>query len=195
MSVRSQNIEDLLRDAGLEVDADLFWDFLRAAFKSVIRSRPATGQGSSLTAAEIAELDKGGMRAKSSLSFYSDARAKTAAHLTALLTSSLTTADAAKRLGVDASRVRQMLLDRSLLGFKNGNEWRVLDLQFAGDHLVPNIGAVSRALPAELPVVAIANWLTTPEADLERNGEPVSPIVWLAEGGDARPVAALAADL
>jgi excisionase family DNA binding protein len=108
---------------------------------------------------------------------------------------SLTAREAAARLGVEQSRVRQMLGERSLLGFKDGNEWRLLELQFADDQLVPNIRQVVRALPAELPISAAANWLMTPEPDLELDGEPVSPLRWLTEGGPADPVVALAADL
>ena len=111
------------------------------------------------------------------------------------MASSITAAAAARKLGVDPSRVRQMLLAGSLLGFKDGNAWRVLDIQFAGGALVPNIREVLRQMPESIALAAVATWLTTAEDELERDGETVSPLQWLAEGRSPEPVAALAADL
>ncbi len=71
----------------------------------------------------------------------------------------------------------------------------VLGSQFKGDRLVPNIEAVARALPRDIAFLAIANWLTAPNIDLEIKDRPVSPLRWLSAGGDPEVVAALAREL
>lgn len=188
-------IEEALTESGVDIGVERFVGLLKVALRTVTRGRSTAGDASALTAHELAELKRGGLKPQASLDAYREARAGTAAHTAVLMAAALSTAEAARRLGVDSSRVRQMLGERSLLGFKDSNEWRVLDIQFADAQLVPNIRQVVRALPESLPMVTAANWLTTAEADLERHGEPVSPLQWLAEGGDVELVAALAADL
>jgi excisionase family DNA binding protein len=196
MTVDEQKqITALLDEADVRIDFTRFVALLREAFDSVGR-RPRTADPSSqLAESDIEQLRAGGMDPSVALGAYDRVRARTAAQTVALLTSSLTVAEAAKRLGVSPSRVRQMLAERSLLGVKDGGEWHVLELQFQERRLVPNIGAVARAMPAGLALVGIANWLTTPEPDLEIGDTSVSPLEWLSAGGAADRVAALAAEL
>jgi hypothetical protein len=98
-------------------------------------------------------------------------------------------------MGVDPSRVRQLLAGHRLLASRDGGEWRILDVQFSGEGLVPNIGQVVSALPEGMPPLAAARWLRAPEPDLEIAGESVSPIEWLTAGGEPERVRSLAADL
>src|SRR5688572_7643027 len=190
-----RDIQEVLASSGLDIGVDRFVELVKAAVQSVAGGRSGEGVVGALTASEVAELARGGVEAAESRTAYRDARARTAAHTAALMAASTPAAEAARRLHVDPSRVRQMLIERSLLGFKDGNAWRVLELQFADGALVPNIREVLRAMPEGLALSAAATWLSTPEDDLERGGETVSPLQWLAEGGSPQPVVALASDL
>ena len=188
------DISQLLREAGLEVDAARFAELLREAVQ-VVGSRPSNDAGSQLTEPEIQEVRLAGLHPDADLGPYDRVRAATVAQTAVLLASTLTVAETADRLGVDADRVRQMLADRSLIASKDDGEWRILDLQISGDRLVPNLAVVARAFPEGMPLLAIANWLTIPEADLEVEGDAVSPLEWLSAGGDPERVAHLASDL
>lgn len=111
---------------------------------------------------------------------------------------SLSVEDAAGRLGVNASRVRQRLAERSLYGLKDGNAWRLPAFQFVADGLVPGIAAVFRRLPTDLGPLAVARWLATPNADLTTRDDderPLSPRQWLLEGNPPEAAATLAAAL
>jgi hypothetical protein len=124
--------------------------------------------------------------------------ASAAARYAALLATARPVAEAARLLGVDPSRVRQRLGERTLYGVKAGRGWRLPAFQFdldQPDRLVPGIGAVLAALPRDLHPVAVYNWLTLPDPDLIWQGEPVSPLDWLRSGGDPETPAAIAADL
>ena len=155
----------------------------------------AADPASQLTSAEAAELRRGGVSPTTNAASYDRVRAATGARFASMLAKALSTAEAAARLDVDASRIRQLLAERRLLGIRDGAEWRLLDVQFRDRGLVPNIGQVIAALPDGLPPFVAASWLGTPESDLEIDDEAVSPIEWLSAGGDPERVAQLAHDL
>jgi hypothetical protein len=188
-------LEQALADGDVRMDPGGFMRLIREALLAVRGTRPPTDPARQLTETEATELRRGGLAPTADQGAYERVRARTAAEMAALLADALSTADAASRIGVDPSRVRQLLAERRLLATRDGGEWRVLDVQFTDDGLVPNIGAVVSALPEGLPPLAAAMWLRTPEPDLEVAGEPVSPIAWLSAGGDPERVRPLAADL
>jgi len=188
-------IEAALADADIKLDVAGFIAMLRSALRSAGSNRVQADPRTQVTTAEQALLRQGGLAVSRDVSAYDRVRAETAAATAALLAQSLTTAEVAERLGVDPSRVRQLLAARQLLASRDGGEWRIPGLQFTGDRLVPNIGTVVQALPAELPLYGAATWLTSPDPDLEFRGQAVSPIEWLSAGGDPDRVSALAADL
>jgi hypothetical protein len=47
----------------------------------------------------------------------------------------------------------------------------------------------------DLHPIAVFRFLSEPSPDLEIEDEPVSPLAWLATGGNPEPVAAIAATL
>jgi len=194
MDARTE-IAEALAEADIPMDVGRFIKLLRVALRTVGRRHVAADPTSQLTTSDVEQLRAGGLRPSADLAAYHQVRARTAAQTAALLASSMSVGQVAERLGVDPSRVRQMLAERALLAVKEGGEWRVLDLQFGDRRLVPNIGAVARAIPQGLPLVGVANWLTAPEPDLEVAGTPVSPIDWLSGGGDPGPVVDLASEL
>jgi hypothetical protein len=112
-----------------------------------------------------------------------------------LVAKSLTVGTVAKRLGVDTSRVRQRIYGRSLYAFKPRGTWLVPAFQLDGHALVGGLERVVAELSPELHPVAVSRWFTTPTTDLLLGDEAVSPIAWLAAGGSAEPVAALAGSI
>ena len=115
-----------------------------------------------------------------------------------LLTTGLTTRNAAERVGVSDSRIRQRLGEGALYGIKAEEEWRLPAFQFAGVGLVPGIDRVFPRLPKSLNPVAVHRWFHTPNPDLEGlggEGIGLTPLEWLQAGNDPEIVAELAAAL
>lgn len=122
---------------------------------------------------------------------------RTIAAYAALIRTSLTTAQTAERLGVDQSRVRQRLKERSLYGFHIDGEWLLPPVQFSGRRSLPDLAVVLAALDPSVHPLSFVEFLWRPHPDLRvsGSGRPVSPRDWLLAGHDAGAVAALAAEL
>jgi len=154
---------------------------------------------SELTAEEVAALKRGGFDLTPRSFGKDDPVARTVAEYVALLKTALTSDEAARFLGVEASRVRQRLLGRSLYGVKVGGEWRLPLFQFHDGKSVPGIEQVVESLDESLHPVAVLRWLTQPCPDLETDatGEDVrlSPRDWLLLGLPVEDVVALAREL
>jgi hypothetical protein len=115
----------------------------------------------------------------------------------ALVETSLSTAQAAKMLSVDVSRVRQRLRERSLLGVEYEGEWRLPRVQFERNKVLPGLPAVLAALAGDVTPLDVTSWLLEPSVDLEgrTDGRPLSPRQWLLRGGAPEQVVRLARDL
>lgn len=155
-----------------------------------------------LTAAEAAILERGGFVLDPTDLGAEDPLVQTAAELAALLQESLPTAEAAIRLGVDPSRIRQRLTSAppSLYGIRLESGWVVPAFQFEGSKILPGIAEVVARLDPELHPVATFRWFHLPNADLvlERDGaetRTLSPRDWLRLGLPVEPVAELAGHL
>jgi hypothetical protein len=156
-----------------------------------------------LSAAEAEELERGGFDLTPVDLGRDDPLARTAAEYAALLKSSLSTAEAAGRLGVDPSRIRQRLASQppTLYGVRLESGWVIPEFQFDGDRLVPGIAEVIPQLNLELHPVAVFRWFTLPSPDLiaeeveEEEGRALSPRDWLRLGLPPAAVADLARDL
>ena len=159
--------------------------------------RPSlTAEPSTLTEAEDAALARGGVEPVSDDELrLVDAQAVAAYQQ--LRAESLTVDQAARRLGVNTSRVRQRLAAGSLYGLKDGNAWLLPEFQFVANGLVPGIEVVLRKLPRDISPLAMARWLARPNPDLRTRNEerPLSPRQWLLEGNAPEPAAELAAAL
>lgn len=168
-------------------------DAMVRAINTMHRSLYAESAGE-LTEDEADVLRSGGAVLEEQLG--PDPMAEAAAEYAALLRTSLSTADAAKRLKVNVSRIRQMLGDRTLCGVLVDGRWRIPEFQFQDDGLIPNIGKVNAVLNPELHAVAVYRWYTLPEADLEtETGQTLSPLVWLKGGFPIEAVVLAALDL
>ena len=112
----------------------------------------------------------------------------------ALLETSLTTADAARYLKVDVSRIRQRLRERSLYGIEYDGERRLPRFQFERKQVLPGLREVISALPEGLNPLDVAEWFLSPNPDLElEKQEPsLSPREWLLKGESVDAVLKLA---
>ena len=120
----------------------------------------------------------------------------TVGRLLATYAQSGTVNEAAMRLHRTPGRLRQRISDRTVYAFRApGGEWRIPHWQFTENGLVPGLESVMRHLPSGLHPLSVRGFMLTPNPDLVVENEPVSPLAWLATGGDPEMVAALAADL
>lgn len=149
---------------------------------------------SGLTAAEEQELRRGGFDPEPRQDPATDPVAQARAEYASLLADSMTVKEAAKLLDASDARIRQRLADRTLYGIKDGATWQIPRLQFDGKRVVPGLDAVLPSIRADVHPVALRRWLTTanPDLPLAPAETPVSPLDWLASGGDPTPVVALA---
>jgi hypothetical protein len=92
-------------------------------------------------------------------------------------------------------RVRRLLRERAIFGFKEEDGWRVPIAQFDTTGQVRGLRQVFVGLRAGLHPVSAWRWLTLPNEDLELEGQSVSPFDWLRSGGDIQLVRSLAEDL
>lgn len=181
LSIEPEDLPPLLEEALDEMRCILFPD------------NPAAD----LPAAETAALRRGGFTMEPAVPGASSALARTAAEYAALRETSLTAAETAQRLGVDPSRVRQLLAARKLYGLQIKGAWKIPAFQFEGDRPLSGLDEVVSALPKDLHPVGVYHWFTEPNPDLILEGmeHPLSPRQWLLAGYSPRTVAELAADL
>lgn len=172
---------------------------LNEALQAVLESMVPTAYepaASGLTKAEQRVLLKGGLwldRASGP-----DPMAETVATYAAIIVRSLSSKSASQLLGVAPSRIRQMVVDRSLYSFLLDGTRHIPDFQFLGTGLVPNIARVNRSLDPSAHPVAVYNWYHTPNPDLfvERDvDQVVSPLDWLNAGYELERLLLIATDL
>jgi excisionase family DNA binding protein len=193
-STSAQALAVTLREAGIRTAPGAFLDMVREALAG-LRTKPAVDPRSQFSEAEVAALERGGFDLRPPGRAGQAVLARTAAEYVAMLDDALSVAQAAKRLRVDQSRIRQLLSNGSLYGVKVRGEWRLPTFQFTARGTVPGIQEPLRALPGDLHPIAVLEWFRNPDPDLEIEDDPVSPLDWLRSGGDPARVSAIAADL
>lgn len=187
----------LLKRAGIRLPVEAFEQMVvEAAEQMLARARPVDASRA-LPSAEAEALARGGLDLSPCRGGADDPLARTAAEYAALLASSLSVPEAAARLGVKGSRVRQRLAERTLYGIRLRAGWRLPRFQFAAGGLVPGLDRVLPRLDPELHPVELLAWLTTPNPDLAAGPDeaPLAPLDWLRSGRPPGSVAALAAEL
>ena len=166
-----------------------------------------------LPEAEVALLRRGGFDVDGAPTPGEDPIARVAAAYAALLKKALSIKEKALSIKAVAaalerneSRIRQRLLERSLIGIRRGRGWLLPLFQFqveAHDDqrvvraTVPGVERVFPHLAPGLHPVAVWRWFTTPNTELvpEDGDDPLSPRAWLESGRPSGPVADLARDL
>lgn len=189
-----------LHTHGIEVAPESMDPMVQEAMNRMHRTLYPRSSRAELTTAEAEALELGGFNLEPLDAGSEDPLARTVAEFAALLKSSLTTTEAATRLGVDPSRIRQRLTSEppSLYGIRVANGWYIPEFQFDGDRLIQGTGEVVARLDRELHPVSVFRWFTAPNPDLaadEVRGKNLSPRDWLRLGLPVQPVAELAANL
>jgi hypothetical protein len=159
------------------------------------RSSEGTSVFHALSATEVDALESVGLSTERWVrGGRTDPLAQSIADYMALLDTSLTTAQAAKYLKVDPSRIRQRLRERSLYGVEYDGERRLPRFQFERHKVVPGLASVLAELPRYLSPLDVAEWFLAPNPDLELEGRPIplSPREWLLSGRTVADVVALA---
>lgn len=170
---------------------------LNSALRLVLDSMPTLLYGKpseELTAEEQAVLQEGGIDLSTVVD--RDLVAETAVQYAAIIESSLTIKEAAKRINKPESQVRQMITRRTLYSILLDNRRYIPIFQFQRENgLLPNITKVNAALAADMHPVEIFEWYTEPDPDLFIDDDidhTVSPIAWLSSGRDFRKLVTLA---
>lgn len=123
-------------------------------------------------------------------------RAQQIANASAFVVESLTTAEVAERMGVHASRVRHLTSEGALYAMRIGRQNRYPLWQFLDNgQPLPGLRVVLDLLPPGLHPLSVRGFMITPQPEYEVRGRELTPIEWLAAGGDAEEVALFAAAL
>jgi hypothetical protein len=166
------------------------------ALREVVRRRSGGEPASLFTEEEARILQEGRLDLAGRRRGESDMAARTATKYAAMLLEAKSAAQVARDLGVTPARVRQRAIERTLYGIRDGDEWRFPRWQFdATGRPIRGLAAVFPSISRELHPIAAYRFLSEPSPDLEVDAEPVSPLMWLATGGDPEPIAAIAATL
>jgi hypothetical protein len=178
-----------------------------AARAALARNRPLTTGttppsdrhiAGELSAAELSALrGVGAFKDELPVDVGNDPLLRSQAQYMALLEESLSTAEAAKLLKVDVTRVRQRLRERSLFGLEYEGTWRLPRFQFERRLVIPGLAPVLKALPPDLLPLDVVDWFLLPEPELQLEGDaaPLSPREWLLSGRPTDVVVKLAGDL
>ncbi|MFC4003077.1 DNA-binding protein [Prauserella oleivorans] len=186
-------LENVLAKAGLKVDTA---EFLALVEEAARRLSPPNPQPAHYFSPEQrAVLTDAGLDLSPHRDEEIDYRAGAVATHAVFADSALTVGEAARRLGVDDSRVRHRLKERRLTGWKDQGGWRLPAWQFTATGVLPGLDAVLRAVPDDQPALVVAGFMSTPQDDLRIDDAPVTPREWLLAGGDPTPVAELASTL
>lgn len=184
-----------LQEHGIDLAPEAFLRLVRDAVTRIASPQPASDPHDDLTPAEVEVLERGGFDLSARDLGDADPLARTAAEFAALLATSASTADVAERLGVDASRVRQLLGANRLFGVRSDAGWRIPTFQLTDRGLLPALGEVVAALDPALHPVAVHRWFTTRADDLPTEHGPLSPRDWLRAGYPPATVIELARHL
>ncbi len=184
-----------LERVGIRVSPDELEEMLLDVVTHMLPVSAGIDPRHELTPLEAAALARGGFDIAPVGHDRADPIGRTAAAYAALLATSLTVAEAAQVLGVDASRVRQRLAARTLYGIKTRGGWRLPRFQFDADGALAGVELVLPHVDPDLHPLALAGWFDMPNVDLLLDDEPVSPRDWLRSGGHTAVVAELAAAL
>lgn len=106
-----------------------------------------------------------------------------------VVATSITPDQAAANLGIDESRVRHRIAERSLYACKLANRIRLPAWQFTDDgQPIPGLRAALAALPEGLHPLEVDGFMTLPRQDLLVEGEALSARDWLLSGGNVDAV-------
>jgi hypothetical protein len=185
-------LENVLAKAGLKVDATEFLTLVEDAARKLTPPNPNPSHY--FSADQRAALTDVGLDLSPRAEDEADYRARTVAAHAVLAESALTVGEAARKLGVDDSRIRHRLKEGRLTGWKAPG-WRLPAWQFNGATVLPGLEVILKALPEDQPALMVAAFMSTPQPDLVIDERPATPRQWLIAGGNAEIAARLIAML
>lgn len=186
-------LETVLARAGLKVTAHEFLSLVEDAAKRL--TPPQTDPAAHFAESERRALTDVGLDLTPRSDDEGDPRARTVAEQAVLRDTALSVNQAADRVGVDSSRIRHRIGSGRLIGWKDRGGWRLPVWQFTDTDVLPGLETVLASMPSDQPALVLANFMTTPQEDLELGDRPVTPREWLMAGGSARRVADLASTI
>ncbi len=195
MKPAAKSSREFLEAHGLTVKPEILQAMVQYAVVELQESLYPPDPSADFTAAEVEALERGGLDLSPKQDGEESLLARTTARYAALLGTSLTTAEAAARLQVEPSRIRQRLAQRTLYGIRSPQGWRLPAFQFQEDGPLPGVGEVLTRLSSHLHPLAVHNFFTLPSADLHASDldRSLSPREWLQAGYPPQAVAELAA--
>ena len=183
-------LETILARAGLRVTATEFLSQVESAAKRL--TTPSADPAAHFTETEQQALSAVGFDLAPLDDDEVDPRARTVAEQAVLRDTALSVNQAAEHVGVDSSRIRHRISNGHLVGWKDRGGWQLPAWQFTDNGVLPGLETVLAAMPADQPALVLANFMTTPQVDLDLADRPASPREWLMAGGSAHRVAELA---
>lgn len=177
-----ERLRALLDERGIGTQVS---DVVRLGLEAVLETASSRGlEAESFTEEQRRRLRETGVTLEPFEENSSDPVVRSAMRYASLVESSLTAAEAAERLEVTTSRIRQRLQKPpSLYGFKDQEgAWRLPAFQFTDAGPLPGLGEILPALPDEIHPLEVLNWFESPNADLQLKGRAVSPREWLLSG-------------
>ena len=190
----SENLPDYFTSRGLQHTAP---ERLNVSLRIVLDTMPTLLYGEAeaeLTAEEQAILKEGGIDLDTVI--VRDPLAETAVKYSAIIESSQSIKEAAASMGKAESHLRQMIARRTLYSLLLDNRRYIPAFQFTKTGaLVQNIAKVNAVLRSDLHPVEVFEWYTETDPDLfvkDDEDQTVSPIIWLSNGYDVKPVVTLA---
>jgi hypothetical protein len=166
------------------------------ALGQILRRRSGEEPTRLFTDEEARILGEGGLDLSPRRGDEPDVVVRSAAGFAVMLVQAKTAGEVAHDLGVTSARIRQRASERTLYGIRDGDEWRFPGWQFDDSgRPIRGLAAVFPVMSGDLHPIAVFRFLSEPSTDLEIDDEPVSPLTWLATGGNPESVAAIAATL
>ena len=190
-------VEAVLRRNGYAVSENTVAEQLEALLLSAA-ARPATGV--ELSEADERFLDSHSGVRPASAEQLERLQARSVARVIAEAGRSLTRAEVADHLGVDASRVSHQVAQGRLYAYSVGSrpafpDWQFLSDGEGGPGALPHLSQVVAAFPAGSHPVTVRTFMTTVDDELTVAGDPVSRRRWLMSGGAPSAVVDLARTL
>lgn len=186
-----------LEQMGIHEKPEVVDNLLHEALRDLLMGRLAPDPRRSLSTVDADALRRAGFDlTPRNLSVNSPAFAG-AKQYAAILASSLTVAEAARRVHLDGSRIRQRLIARTLYGIRLSQGWRIPIFQLEGDSWIPGLADVLPHLSREVHPLIVQNFFLNPNSDLVvgESETAISPREWLLSGGSPATVAELIAEL
>jgi len=159
---------------------------------------PGIPQTEALPPEEAALLDAAGLDiAEGVATGESDPAAEGVEEFMEILASSMTVQQVSAMLGVDPSRIRQMIRGRTMAAISEKGRYLIPRFQFAGNRLIPSFETIYNATSPDVPLILFYRWFTQSSPDLpdgeDATGRDHSPREWLLAGFDPAPVQRMAA--